>query len=82
MIRLKDIRIVCLIFLWCTGWFLKRSCFRKSPYLLFLFLGEDLEETQYVIENNSRKRKAVDEHEDAPQSKRQMVQVGVICMLG
>ena len=50
--------------------------------MLFLFLGEDLEETQYVIENNSRKRKAVDEHEDAPQPKRQMVQVGVICMLG
>jgi len=38
---------------------------------------EDLEETKIQIEETSRKRKAVNEHEDAPQAKRQMIEIGV-----
>ena len=34
-----------------------------------MFLGDDLEETQYVMEEASRKRKAPFEHQEAPQAK-------------
>ena len=36
-----------------------------------------MEETKIQIEEGSRKRKAVDEHEEAPQAKRQMIEIGV-----
>jgi len=39
--------------------------------------GDELEETQYLMEGGSRKRKAPFEHQEAPQAKRQMVAVGV-----
>ena len=43
----------------------------------FMFTVDDLEETKSQIEEVSRKRKAEDEHKEAPQAKRQMIEIGV-----
>ena len=38
---------------------------------------DELEETQYCIDESTRKRKAPFEHEEAPDAKRQMIEVGL-----
>ena len=46
----------------------KRKC--------FYVLGDELEETQYIMEGESRKRKAPFEHQEAPQA--QYIYIGTV----